>query len=109
RLAHELYFSLDYRARTSDRGHEVLEEALRLAEAIGDPALQANIGLSTTLGIRNDLHDGIAAEAEQLIALARQGKDLAAEQNAWNAFAAGSMWLGDMHAVRRALSEMERL
>jgi tetratricopeptide (TPR) repeat protein len=109
RLADELYFSLDWRARTSDRAHEVLQEALRLAEAIGDPALQASIGLSTTLGIRNDLHDGVAAEAEGLIALARQGNDPAAEQNAWNAFAAGSMWLGDMDAVRRALIEMERL
>ena len=109
RLAHELYFSLDARARESERGAAVLEEARRLAESIGDPALQANIGLSITLGIRSDLHDGIVAEAERLIALAREGRDPAAEQTAWNALAGGAMWIGDIETVRRALGEIERL
>jgi hypothetical protein len=92
-----------------ERQDALLDQARRLAQEIGDPALEAKVGLSGAFGLLGDSDFRQLDEAERLVELARRGDDPAIEQTAWNALAMSAIWQCAMAPVRRAQAEMQRL
>ncbi|HVR30639.1 MAG TPA: protein kinase, partial [Thermoanaerobaculia bacterium] len=103
-LARELFFSSDF-----ERIGRLIDAAGRLAEEIGDTALQADVIWSGMFSVQVGREHELLDRSREMVELARRGGDLEAEARAWAAVVKGATFLGDREAALRGMAEQARV